>query len=481
VSEVLEPDLCVIGAGSAGLSVAAIAASFGVPVVLIERGRMGGECLNAGCVPSKALIAAGERRHAAEAAAAFGALPPLLLPAADFFHVRDHIRSVVAAIAPNDSQERYTAMGVMVLRESARFTDANTVVAGSRTIRARRFVIATGSQPALPRIPGLETVPHFTNETVFDIAERPARLVVIGGGPVGVEIAQAYHRLGTPVTVVEAEPRLLAREDPELAGAVERTLMREGIDLRLGTSIERAESRGSGIVLTLRRDESEESIEGSHLLVATGRRPVVEDLGLEVAGIAHDRTGITVDRGLRTANRRVYAIGDAAGGPAAAFRFTHAANHQAGLVIRNALFRLPVRVDAAPVPRVTYTDPELAAVGLSEEEVRAKRQSFRILRWPFAENDRAQAEQATAGLVKAIVTPRGRVLGCGIAGAHAGELIVPWTLAIAKGLKVQDLAGLVFPYPTFSEVTKRAAVEFIRPATQAPWARRAINLVRRLG
>jgi pyruvate/2-oxoglutarate dehydrogenase complex dihydrolipoamide dehydrogenase (E3) component len=481
VSEVLQPDLCVIGAGSAGLSVAAIAASFGVPVVLIERARMGGECLNTGCVPSKALIAAGERRHAAEAAAAFGALPPLLLPSADFSHVRDHIRSVIAAIALNDSQERYTAMGVMVLRDSARFTDAQTVEAGSRTIRARRFVIATGSQPAVPRIPGLEAVPYLTNETVFDVAERPARLAVIGGGPVGVEIAQAYHRLGTPVIIVEAEPRLLPRDDPELAGVVERTLMREGIGLRLGAAIERAEMRDGNVALVLSRDGREESLEGSHLLVATGRRPVVDDLGLEAAGILHDRTGITVDRGLRTTNRRVYAIGDVAGGPAAAFRFTHAASHQAGLVIRNALFRLPVRVDDAPMPRVTYTDPELASVGLSEEEVRAKRRSFRILRWTFAENDRAQAERETAGLVKAIVTPRGRVLGCGIAGARAGELITPWTLAIAKGLKVQDLAALVVPYPTFSEVTKRAAVEFIRPAAQSPWARRAINLVRRLG
>jgi pyruvate/2-oxoglutarate dehydrogenase complex dihydrolipoamide dehydrogenase (E3) component len=481
VSEVLTPDLCVIGAGSAGLSVAAIAASFGVPVVLIERGRMGGDCLNAGCVPSKALLAAGERRHAAQSAARFGALPEEPLPPADLPRVRDHVRGVIAAIAPNDSRERYTAMGVTVLPETARFTDPHTVVAGERRIRARRFVIATGSEPAAPPIPGLDAVPFLTNETVFDLAERPRRLVVIGGGPVGIEIAQAHRRLGAAVTVVEAASRILAREDAELAGVVERALLGEGVELRTGVSIERVAVQDGGVALELRRGEERETLEGSHLLVATGRRPITDGLGLDAAGIAHDRNGITVDRSLRTSNRRAYAIGDVAGGAAGGYRFTHAANYHAGLVIRNALFRLPVRVDPTRIPRVTFTDPELAAVGISEEEARADGRPFRILRSPFAENDRAQAERATGGLVKAIITPRGRILGCGIAGARAGELIVPWTLAIAKGHKVQDIAGLVFPYPTFSEVTKRAAIEFLRPAAQNPWARRLIGLARRLG
>jgi pyruvate/2-oxoglutarate dehydrogenase complex dihydrolipoamide dehydrogenase (E3) component len=224
-----------------------------------------------------------------------------------------------------------------------------------------------------------------------------------------------------------------------------------------------------------------ERIEGSHILVATGRAPTTHGLGLEAAGIAFDKSGIIVDKGLRTTNRRVYAIGDCAGGEAGPYRFTHAANHHAGLVIRSALFRLPVRVDPAAIPRVVYTDPELAAIGLSEEEARARHRSIRILRWPLAENDRAQAERAADGHVKAIVTGRGTILGCAIAAPHAGELIVPWALALGKGLKVQDLAGLVFPYPTLSEVTKRAAVEFIRPGAQNPWVRRLIGAVRRLG
>jgi pyruvate/2-oxoglutarate dehydrogenase complex dihydrolipoamide dehydrogenase (E3) component len=479
VDDVMKPDLCVIGAGSAGLSVAAIAASFGVSVVLIERGRMGGECLNVGCVPSKALIAAAEARHAVGAASRFGIRTGEA--AVDDAALHRHIRDVIAAIAPNDSVGRYTAMGVEVIQAEARFLDARTVEAGGRRIQARRFVLATGSRPAVPPIPGLDAVPFLTNDTVFDLAERPGHLLVIGGGPAGVEIAQGYRRLGAAVTILEAEPRILAREDPEMAAVVERAIREDGIDLRTGAAIETVEAAGSEIVVTIREGEGTLALRGSHLLVATGRTVTTEGLGLEAAGIAVDRTGIVVDRGLRTANRRIYAIGDCAGGAAGGYRFTHAANHQAGLVIRSALFHLPVRFDKSQIPRVTFTSPELAAVGLTEAEARERHGRIRILRWPFAENDRAQAERTTRGHVKAIVTPRGRVLGCAIAGPRAGELILPWVLAMAKGLKVQDLAGVVVPYPTLSEVTKRSAVEFLRPSAQNPWVRRLIAVARRFG
>ncbi len=474
MSEALAPDLCVIGAGSAGLSTAAIGASLGASVVLVERGRMGGDCLNVGCVPSKALIAAGQRAQAIRTAAAFGI--DAGEPAVDFVRVRDHIAGVIAAIAPNDSVERFTALGVRVIQAEARFTDADTVAAGPAAIRARRFVIATGSVPAVPPIPGLDAVPYLTNETVFDLAERPQHLIVIGGGPIGVEIAQAHRRLGAAVTILEAGPRLLPRDDPELAAVVEAALRDEGVAVRTGVSVEAVEPSAAGLQA---RFADGSTVPGSHLLLATGRRPVTEGLGLEAAGIATDRTGIVVDAGLRTANRRVYAIGDCAGGAAAGHRFTHVANHHAGLVIRNALFRLPVRIDAAAIPRVTYTDPELAVVGLSEEEARERHRSVRILRWPVAENDRAQTERATRGLVKVVVTPRGRILGCAIAAPGAGDLIVPWVLGLAKGLKVQDLAGLVFPYPTLSEISKRAAVEHLRAAAGNPWLRRLLALLRR--
>ncbi|MBF9197116.1 dihydrolipoyl dehydrogenase family protein [Microvirga terrestris] len=476
-SRVLQPDLCVIGAGSAGLSVASIAASFGASVVLIEKNRMGGDCLNVGCVPSKALIAAALHACTMREAGDFGIGAGE--PVVDFAKVHAHVKATIAAIAPMDSVERYRAMGVSVIEGEARFTDAHTVVAGNQAIRARRFIIATGSRPAVPPIPGLDQVPYLTNETIFDLAERPGHLVVIGGGAVGVEMAQAYRLLGVPVTLLEAGERLLTQEDPEMAGVIDRALRSDGVAVRTGASIDRikpAKAGGFGVVFS-----TGETIEGSHLLVATGRKPVVDGIGLEAAGIASDASGILVDKGLRTSNRRAYAIGDCAGGEGSGARFTHVANHHAGLVIRNALFRLPVRVGHAPVPRVTYTAPELASVGLTEAQASERHGAIRILRWAFADNDRARTEKKTEGYVKAVVTPRGRILGCSIVGAHAGELIMPWVLAMSRGLKVSHLAGLIYPYPTYSEVTKSAAVEFLKPSAQNPWVRRLVSLVRRLG
>jgi pyruvate/2-oxoglutarate dehydrogenase complex dihydrolipoamide dehydrogenase (E3) component len=262
---------------------------------------------------------------------------------------------------------------------------------------------------------------------------------------------------------------------------LERALLAEGVELRTAAKIERIEQRGERIAAVVRTDEAEEIVEGSHLLVAAGRQPVTAGLGLEAAGIAFDRSGIEVDRGLRTTNRRVYAIGDCAGPGGGLYKFTHVANYHAGLVIRSALFRLPVKVDTRAIPRVTYTDPEVAAVGMTEEEARVAKAAFRILRWPVAENDRAQAERKIVGHVKALVAGNGRILGCCIAASNAGDLIVPWGLAIAKGLKVQDLANLVFPYPTLSEVTKRAAVEFLRPSAQRPIVRRIVEFARKFG
>jgi pyruvate/2-oxoglutarate dehydrogenase complex dihydrolipoamide dehydrogenase (E3) component len=474
---VLQPDLCVIGAGSAGLSVAAIAASLGASVVLIEKNRMGGDCLNVGCVPSKALIAASLHARNMREAGSFGIGGGE--PAVDFAKVHAHVKATIAAIAPMDSVERYRAMGVSVIEGEARFTDARTVLAGDRTIRARRFVIATGSRPSIPPIPGLDQVPYLTNETVFDLTEKPEHLVVVGGGAVGVEIAQAYRLLGVEVTLLESGERLLAQEDPEMAHIVEQALRSDGVAVRTGAAIDRVEPAGvRGVSILLSRGER---IEGSHLLVATGRKPVTDGMGLEAAGIDADASGIQVDRALRTSNRRVYAIGDCAGGAGAGARFTHVANHHAGLVIRNTLFRLPVRVQKAPVPRVTYTAPELASLGLTEAQAREQHGAIRILRWSFADNDRARTEKQTEGHLKAVVTPRGKILGCSIAGAHAGELIMPWVLALSRGLKVSDLAGLIYPYPTFSEVTKSAAVEFLKPSAQNPWVRRLVSLVRRLG
>ena len=479
MTELITPDICVIGAGSGGLTVAAAAAAFGVSVVLIEQGKMGGECLNAGCVPSKALIAAARRAHGATGLDAFGITtsPPQI----DFAGVHKHVHRVIAAIAPNDSRERFTGLGVRVIAGKARFKDKNTVAVGADIeIKARRVVIATGSSPAIPSIPGLERVPFLTNETVFDLAECPAHLIVIGAGPMGLELAQAFRRLGAAVTVLEAGTAL-AREDTECARIVLEQLAAEGVVLRQGVSIAHVEASGAGVAVVLSADGGHEGaherITGSDLLIATGRRVHVDGLNLDAAGIAHTAAGITVNRSMRTSNRRVYAIGDVTGGP----QFTHAANYHAGLVIRNALFRLPVKADDSLIPRVTFTDPELAHVGLTEQEARRARKTIRILRWPLAENDRAQAERATRGHIKVIADKGGRILGATIVGAGAGELITTWSLALANRLTIRAIVGTVVPYPTFGEIGKRAAITYFVPRLTSPFVRRIIGWVRRLG
>lgn len=477
MAEQLTPDICVIGAGSGGLSVAAAAAAFGVPVVLIERGKMGGDCLNYGCVPSKALLAAAKRAHAIESDDRFGIKVPR--GKVDFAKVNEHVHGVIGAIAPNDSQERFTGLGVRVIKGEARFKDARTVAVGEEfEIKARRFVIATGSSPAAPPIPGLDTTPYLTNESIFDLTQCPKHLIVIGAGPIGLELAQAHRRLGAEVTVLEAA-KPLAKDDPECAAIVLDQLAREGVAIRSGVKIARVERRRGGRVrVVLDAPAGEEILEGSHLLVATGRRANVAELGLEAANIDFEDRGIRVDKRLKTTNRRVYAIGNAVLG---GLQFTHMANYHAGLVIRNALFRLPVDVRKGVVPWVTYTDPELAQAGLSEDEARQRYGTIRVLRWPYHENDRAQAERTTPGHIKVITDKRGRILGATIVGAQAGELITAWTLAITQGLKVNAMLGLVVPYPTLSEIGKRAALTYFTPSLTSTWVRRIISLMRRLG
>jgi pyruvate/2-oxoglutarate dehydrogenase complex dihydrolipoamide dehydrogenase (E3) component len=472
--EILEPDICVIGAGAGGLSVAAAAAAFGVPVVLVERGKMGGDCLNYGCVPSKSLLAAAKHAAASTHAPMFGVTygPPTI----DFARVRAHVRGVIAAIAPNDAKERFTGLGVRVIAGTAQFKDATTIAVGDAfEIKARRFVIATGSTPAIPPIAGLADTPHFTNETIFDLAECPSHLVVIGAGAVGLELAQAFRRLGAAVTVLEAATPL-AKDDPECAAVVLDQLAREGVAIRSGVAVQRV-AGADGKVQVVIGGTTEQTIEGSHLLVATGRTPNVAELGLDRAGIACEPRGIVVDRRLRTSNKRVYAIGDVAGG----LQFTHVANYHAGLVVRHALFRLPVRANDDALPWVTFTDPELAQVGLSEAEARRRKYKFQVLRWPYHENDRAQAERATRGHIKVITTRRGRILGATIVGRNAGELIATWALAVGQRLNIRAIATTVLPYPTLGEIGKRATITFYTASLTSPMVRRIIAWLRRLG
>ncbi|MGH6728382.1 MAG: dihydrolipoyl dehydrogenase family protein [Pseudolabrys sp.] len=476
MAETLKPDICVIGAGSGGLSVAAAAAAFGVPVVLIERHKMGGDCLNTGCVPSKALLAAGKRAELMRSAVPFGVSAPSIN--VDFAMVHDHVERVIANIAPTDSAERFTGLGVRVIRGHAKFKNRKTVVVGDDIeIRARRFVIATGSTPALLPIPGIDEGPYLTNETVFDLTERPDRLIIIGAGPIGLELAQAFRRLGSEVIVLEAAAPL-AKDDPECAAIVLDQLDREGVVVRSGVKVVRVKHSAGRVAVTFEGPGGEETVEGRYLLLATGRKPTTDGLDLEAAGVRYDRTGIFVNKKLKTANRRVYAIGDVAAGQP---QFTHAANYHAGLVIRNALFRLPVKVNKDAIPWVTFTEPELAQTGLTEAQARARGIKMRILRWPYHDNDRAQAERETHGHIKVITTWKGKIVGATIVGAQAGELIAMWTLAIAQGLNIRALTGVVLPYPTLSEIGKRAAIEFFTPTLTRPWLRRIIAWLRFFG
>lgn len=465
-------DLCVIGAGSGGLSVAAGAAQMGADTVLIERAAMGGDCLNSGCVPSKSLLAAAKAAHAVRTAARFGV--DAAKPTIDFARVHAHVRGVIQSIAPHDSQERFEGLGVRVLRAHARFIGPGAVQADGVTVRARRFVLATGSRPRVPAVPGIDGVPFLTNESIFDLTALPAHLLVLGGGPVGVELAQAHRRLGARVTLLEAA-RLLAADDPEAVAVVRDRLIAEGVELIEGTAATALAAEAGGVTATLADGRR---FSASHLLVATGRRPNVEDLGLDAAGIAVAEDGIVADDRLRTSNRRVYAVGDAVAG---APRFTHVAGHHAAVVIRNALFRLPARVDYRALPRVTYSDPELAQVGLTEAAARERSGRVTVLRAPFAENDRARAEGTPEGLAKLVVGRGGRLLGATLVGAHAGEQAALWVLAIARRLPVGAVAGLTLPYPTLAETGKRAAGGWFTPTLFGPRTRLLVRLLARLG
>ena len=453
MTELIRTDICVIGGGSGGLSVAAGAAQLGARVVLVEGAEMGGDCLNHGCVPSKALIAAAASAHAMGAGAGFGIAP--VVPRIDQGAVKDHVAKVIAAIAPHDSQERFEGLGVRVIRDWARFTSPREVAAGQWRIRARRVVIATGSQPVIPPVPGLDQVGFHTNETIFALRQRPFHLIVLGGGPIGIEMAQAHRRLGSRVTVIEAD-HALAREDPELAAIVLDRLRAEGVEVLEGAPAAAVAGTEGALNVTL---SDGRRVAGSHLLVAAGRRPALERLGLEAARVRVTPAGVAVDSGLRTSNRRIYAIGDAAG----LGQFTHLAGHHAGVVIRRAVLGLPARARADHIPRVTYCDPELAQVGLTEAEARARfGDAIEVVTADMAHNDRARAMARTKGLVK-LVVHRGRPIGAGIVAPHAGDLIAPWALALSARLKLSAMAGMVLPYPTLSEAGKRAAGAYFSP------------------
>jgi len=470
----IHTDICVIGGGSGGLSVAAGAVQMGAKVVLIEKGAMGGDCLNTGCVPSKAMIAAGHVAQTIRKSDQFGLTS--VEPITDWSRVHHHVHEVIDSIAPNDSIERFINLGVEVIQAEAHFINGRTVAAGEQQIRAKYFVIATGSSPFVPPIDGLDGIPYFTNENIFTNQNSIDHLLVIGGGPIGIELAQAHRRLGAKVTVLEAM-RLLMKDDQECARIVIDCLRNEGIDFyESGRNIRLNQDRSAAITVRCDNEDGEICVTGSHLLIATGRRANVNGLNLEAAGVDFSPRGIVVDARLRSSNQRIFAIGDVAG----PYQFTHMAAYQAGIVIRNILFKLPAKVSYNAVPWVTYTDPELAHVGLTENDAQKAGQAVRVLRWQMTENDRAQAERRTEGMLKVITAHNGRILGATIVGLHAGELLQPWVLAISQRMKIGTIAAMIAPYPTLSEANKRIAGSFYTDKLFSDSTKRIVRWLMRL-
>lgn len=466
----IKTDLLIIGAGSGGLSVAAGASQMGADVVLLEGHKMGGDCLNFGCVPSKALIATGKAAYGQQNSAQFGVTNAS--GEVDYAAAKDHVAGVIAQIAPVDSQERFEGFGVKVIRDYGRFISDDEVQAGDTIIKARRIVVATGSSPLVPPIPGLDKTPYETNETLFNLREKPDHLLIIGGGPIGMEMAQAHIRMGVKVTVIEGD-KALSKDDPELAAIVLQTLKDEGVEIAEGAQA--AEIRGDIGAIEVEAKDGR-VFKGSHLLVAVGRKANTDRLDLDKAGIEPIKNGIKVDDSLRTTNRKVYAIGDVAGG----MQFTHVAGYHGGVVIRSLMFALPAKAKTAHIPWATYTDPELSQVGLSEAQAKEKHgDKLEVVRFHYNHNDRAIAERKTKGLIKVMVV-KGRPVGASIVGYQAGELINLWALALANNMKMSQIASMVAPYPTIGEINKRAAGAYFSPRLfESDLVKTVVRLVQR--
>jgi pyruvate/2-oxoglutarate dehydrogenase complex dihydrolipoamide dehydrogenase (E3) component len=465
-------DLCVIGAGAAGLSVASGAAQLGLSVVLFEEGEMGGDCLNTGCVPSKALIAAAKAAHAMRHNDRLGI--ENAVPIVSWNKVRGHINGVIETIAPIDSQERFEGLGCSVIREHGAFTDATTVESNTARIKARRFVIATGARAAVPPIPGLAETPFLTNETVFAQDSLPESLIVLGGGVIGVELGQAFARLGTKVTILEAFT-IMGPQEPEAVEEVRKSLTSDGVTVLEGQKAVGVSGDDTHVNITL---ENGKVVSGQRLLVAVGRAARVENMGFEAAGIKFSRKGVETDDQLRSvSNRRVWALGDIAGKE----QLTHAAGFHASVFVRNALFKAPATAAVAHMPAVAYCDPEVARIGLTQAKARELFGSaVTVTRADFDDNDRAQTERSTHGFCKLIIGKGGKILGATIVGEGAGEAIQLVGLAMANKKGVGAITSLISPYPTRSEIVKRAAGAYFTPNLFSPRTRSIVKFLQKL-
>jgi pyruvate/2-oxoglutarate dehydrogenase complex dihydrolipoamide dehydrogenase (E3) component len=446
-------DIGIIGGGAAGLTVAAGAAQAGAKALIIEKeALLGGDCLHYGCVPSKTLIRTAQVYHLMKNASQFG-LPGVTLQRPDFRKIAARIRSVIDAIQKHDSQERFCSLGAQVEFGQTTFTDDHSVSLNGKQYSAHNWVIATGSSAAIPPIEGLKETPYITNREVFSLEELPESMAIIGGGPIGIELAQAFARLGTKVTVVEFLPQILNADDPDMTSVVMDILRAEGVEFHLGCAVRSARDLGTEREVTFKKGEEIGSIRAQVVLVATGRKVNLDALGLEVIGVASDRRGLTLDEKLRTTRKHIYGAGDVTG----AYQFTHAAGYEGGIVLSNAIFRFPRKASYTYLPWVTYTDPELASIGMNEKSAKAKGIKYSVWSEAFENNDRSLAEGERMGKIKMLVDEREKPIGIQILGPQAGDLLSEWVAVMNGNVKLSTVASAVHPYPTIGEINKRVA------------------------
>lgn len=468
--EQIKADLCIIGAGAGGLSVAAFAAQVGLQVVLFEAEKMGGECLNSGCVPSKALLAVAKRhadiQHSQEMGIAASA-------EVDFAKVMQYVRQTVATIAPHDSVERFAALGVRVILQSAHLVDKHRVQSQDYQVVAKKILLATGSRPRIPDVPGLATVPFLTNENFFQLQSLPAHLLIMGGGPMACELGQAMALLGARVSLI-VRSQLLADASVAARDCIRQDLQASGVQIYEHCQLDSvARHEGKQVSVQFQCARHHMSLKGSHLLLAAGRVANTQGLGLENVGIKVGKNGIEVDRRLRTAVRNIFALGDVVG----LARLTHAASFQAGIVIKNALYRWPAKWGRVAIPQVTYTRLEVASVGLSEQRAQAQGIRYQLQRFDFTNNDRAVAEGKTQGFIEVLVDKKSRARGVCIVGEGAGELLLPWIMAVNQRWPLAKFTALIVPYPTLSEVSRRLASNHYWPRLQTARMQRLLRFL----
>lgn len=470
----LHCDLAIIGGGAGGLSLAAGCSQLGLRVVLVESGKMGGDCLNYGCVPSKSLLATAKTFYHMKHASQFGIHAQEL--SVDFPKVMNHVHQVIANIAEHDSVARFESLGVQVIQASGQFLAPDSFQVGNQIVRAKRFAIATGSSPFIPPILGIDSVSFLTNETIFDLKKLPEHLIVIGGGPIGCELAQAFAMLGSKVTILEGL-NILPKDDADCVAVIRNALEHMNIAIYEQIKVQQIKPHSdSGITVAIEHQGKPLTITGSHLLIATGRRANVDGLDLEKADVQYTPKGISVNHYLQTNNKKIYAIGDVTG----PYQFTHMAAYQAGIALRNIVFKWPTKVNYQAVPWVTYTEPELAHVGLLATDAQ-KRPDLQITELPFVDNDRAQTERTLNGKIKIITNQKAQILGVTIVGPQADELILPWVMAIREQKTLRSFTDVIAPYPTLSELSKRAAGAFYTPKLFSDKTRWLVRWLQKLG